>query len=142
MIEEDGFLYPNNNYDHSDLVNFADYLKIPFAGYMYSSLNNYNYSIYFDDVEYWGAYLSSTPTTDNYNSYVSTFNFNNSSILNQDVDRYNGYSVRCFKDEYMNTTYTLTFDSQGGSAVTGQTVLSGEVRTRPYRPTNSGYYFA
>lgn len=39
------------------------------------------------------------------------------------------------------TTYTVTFDSNGGSAVTAQTVESGKTATKPTDPTKSGYTF-
>lgn len=135
MEERDGFLHPNYDYNHSDLINFADYLKIPFAGYVYSNNNN----IAMDGDERFGGYWTSTPINDG-RIFMSWFSNNGFDIESNYWSQ--GYSLRCFKDAYMDTTYTLTFDSQGGSAVTGQTVLSGEIRTRPYRPTNSGYYFA
>lgn len=39
------------------------------------------------------------------------------------------------------TTYTVTFDSDGGSAVTAQTVESGKTATKPADPTKAGYTF-
>ena len=39
-------------------------------------------------------------------------------------------------------TYTVTFDSQGGSAVSSTTVSSGTLATAPANPTRSGYTFA
>jgi len=39
------------------------------------------------------------------------------------------------------TTVTVTFDSQGGSAVEPQTVLSGKAATQPANPTKTGYTF-
>jgi uncharacterized repeat protein (TIGR02543 family) len=38
-------------------------------------------------------------------------------------------------------TYTVTFDSNGGSNVAAQTVESGETATHPANPTQSGYTF-
>ncbi|MBU1107645.1 MAG: InlB B-repeat-containing protein, partial [Candidatus Riflebacteria bacterium] len=40
------------------------------------------------------------------------------------------------------TTYTVTFDSQSGSAVTAQTVESGAKATEPTAPTRTGFTFA
>ncbi len=40
------------------------------------------------------------------------------------------------------TTYTVTFDADGGSAVASQTVTSGECATTPTAPTKEGYTFA
>lgn len=40
-----------------------------------------------------------------------------------------------------NTTYTVTFDSAGGSTVATQTVASGEKASRPSDPQRSGYTF-
>ena len=39
------------------------------------------------------------------------------------------------------TNYTVTFDSNGGSAVTAQTVPSGSTATKPADPTKDGYTF-
>ena len=38
-------------------------------------------------------------------------------------------------------TYTVTFDSNGGSAVTAQTIEAGQKATKPTDPTKSGYDF-
>jgi len=43
--------------------------------------------------------------------------------------------------ETLPTTYTVTFDSDGGSAVTAQTVESGKTATKPADPTKEGYTF-
>ncbi|MCD8314100.1 MAG: InlB B-repeat-containing protein, partial [Firmicutes bacterium] len=40
-----------------------------------------------------------------------------------------------------NTTYTVTFNSNGGSSVSSQTVKSGSTATEPTSPTRSGYTF-
>ena len=39
------------------------------------------------------------------------------------------------------TTYTVTFDSNGGSNISSQTVESGKKATRPTNPTREGYTF-
>ena len=39
------------------------------------------------------------------------------------------------------TTYTVTFETNGGSAVASQTVNSGEKATKPADPTKSGFVF-
>ena len=39
------------------------------------------------------------------------------------------------------TTYTVTFDTDGGSAVAAQTVKAGETATKPTNPTKGGYDF-
>ncbi len=38
-------------------------------------------------------------------------------------------------------TYTVTFDSNGGTAVASQTVTDGDTATKPNDPTREGYYF-
>ena len=40
------------------------------------------------------------------------------------------------------TKYTVTFDSNGGSAVSAQTITKGQKATKPADPTRSGYTFA
>ena len=53
--------------------------------------------------------------------------------------------LACFKlkplEATVTTTYTVTFDSDGGSAVTAQTVESGKTAAKPTDPTKSGYTF-
>lgn len=39
-------------------------------------------------------------------------------------------------------TYTVTFNSNGGSSVTSQTVIEGDTATEPADPTKEGYVFA
>ena len=39
-----------------------------------------------------------------------------------------------------HTTYTVTFDSQGGSAVESQTIIEGNPVKRPSTPTREGYF--
>jgi uncharacterized repeat protein (TIGR02543 family) len=43
--------------------------------------------------------------------------------------------------KWNNVTYTVTFDSNGGSSVSSQSVNSGSTATRPTNPTRSGYTF-
>ena len=45
------------------------------------------------------------------------------------------------KDTHGTTSYQVTYDSRGGSAVTGQTVLSGEKASQPENPTKAGCTF-
>ena len=41
----------------------------------------------------------------------------------------------------VNPTYTVTFDSDGGSAVTGQTIEKGKTATKPENPEKAGHTF-
>ena len=41
----------------------------------------------------------------------------------------------------MEKTFTVTFDSNGGSAVASQTVKEGEKAAKPANPTRDGYTF-
>ena len=45
------------------------------------------------------------------------------------------------KEEQTVTKYTVTFDSNGGSKVSKQTVEAGKVATKPSNPKRSGYTF-
>ncbi len=47
--------------------------------------------------------------------------------------------VSCKKDE--DKTFTVTFDSQGGSEVAAQTVKEGEKATKPTNPTKNALFF-
>ena len=44
-------------------------------------------------------------------------------------------------EEPTATKYTVTFNSDGGSSVSKQTVVSGKTATKPSNPTRSGYTF-
>ena len=61
-----------------------------------------------------------------------------SAILDHD-DEYICVIINPGKAE--NTTYTVTFDSDGGSAVAKQTVEEGKAAAKPADPTRSGYTF-
>lgn len=63
------------------------------------------------------------------------------SINNQDVMPMEFYDIPPQGEPEPTTTYTVTFDSNGGSAVASQTVTSGETATEPVDPTKSGYDF-
>ena len=45
------------------------------------------------------------------------------------------------QQQVVPTTYTVTFDSNGGSAVTAQTIEAGQKATKPADPTKDGYDF-
>ena len=45
------------------------------------------------------------------------------------------------QQQVVPTTYTVTFDSNGGSAVTAQTIEAGQKATKPADPTKAGYDF-
>ena len=128
------WLYYFSNADASS--GFMSYFQIPFAGvrsYYDASLNNQGSN---------GYYWSSSPNSagSNYARYLS---LNSSSVLANDTSsRALGLSVRCFKDTYeAPTTYTLTFDSQGGDEVATWVAVKNTSRTRPENPSKSGFVF-
>ena len=49
--------------------------------------------------------------------------------------------VKAIFEEVPATTYTVTFETNGGSAVTSQTVADGSKATKPADPTKEGYTF-
>ena len=107
------------NYEDTDIgTNFANSFKLPFAGYRDNSSASLN------DQGSYGSFWSSSPNSASSN--LARLLILDSSIVdagNLDLRAY-GLSVRCFKDSYVAPkTYTLTFDSQGGTEVASQTVL-------------------
>ena len=52
-----------------------------------------------------------------------------------------GCSAEDPKDEQTTTTFTVTFNSKGGSAVENQAVNSGELASKPTDPTREGHVF-
>ena len=135
-MHEEVWLYYNYN-DQDIGTNFAGDLKLPFAGYRIYSTADLKHQGSF------GLYWSSSPHSAGSNlarllnldsSYVRAVSSSRRAI---------GLSVRCFKDSYVAPkTYTLTFDSQGGSEVTSQTVVEGQTRSRPAQnPTKTNWTF-
>ena len=51
-------------------------------------------------------------------------------------------SITIKKDDIIPTTYTVSFDTNGGSTVSSQTVNGGGKAIKPSNPTKSGYTFA
>ena len=49
--------------------------------------------------------------------------------------------AQCEEEIPVEKTYTVTFDSKGGSPVVSQTVKEGEKAVKPANPTRSGYTF-
>lgn len=52
-----------------------------------------------------------------------------------------GIVVGCQKDPVVELTYTVTFDSNGGSPIDDQVILNGGKVTRPADPTKEGFLF-
>ena len=52
------------------------------------------------------------------------------------------FFVTCKDEPQQPETYTVTFDSAGGTAVPSQNVVSGETATEPIAPTREGFTFA
>lgn len=52
------------------------------------------------------------------------------------------YSNKTIYAQWKNANYTVSFNSNGGSAVAAQTVAYGQTATEPANPTKSGYTFA
>lgn len=69
----------------------------------------------------------------------SKYNF--STAVTSDLTLYAHWTSASGGGGYVPNTYTVTFDSNGGSAVASQTVISGSCATRPTDPTKSGYIF-
>lgn len=65
-------------------------------------------------------------------------------IIEDENGGYVAITANIVKDEEIpsETTYTVTFNSQGGSSVAAQTVKENETATKPKNPTRSGYTFA
>lgn len=53
-----------------------------------------------------------------------------------------GFGIYIFIDDKLNeTTYFITFDSNGGTRVTGQSVKINECVKKPLNPVRTGYEF-
>lgn len=108
--------------------------------YTVSFESNGGTSIASDDVQEGDKVTKPTdPSRDGYNfkgwysdeALDTPFNFN--TAIEEDTIIY-------AKWEKINT-YTVTFDSQGGTNVSNQTITEGGTVTQPDAPTRSGYYF-
>jgi len=110
------------------------YFKLPFAG----DRDTDTAKIYDQGVN--GSYWTSSPTTSH--NVWGLFLDSSEVSPGKNRSRTRGYSVRCFKDSYVApTTYTLTFNSQGGSSVASQIAVEGETRSRPANPTKTNSIF-
>lgn len=72
---------------------------------------------------------------------TNPYNFN--SPIFRDITLYAKWVEASSPDpvEPPSSTYTVTFDSNGGSAVASQTVAAGTTVAQPTDPTREGYYF-
>ena len=124
----------NLNYKNSlewTWTRFSKDMQIPFVG---SRIVDSSVSL-----DGYGRYWSSTPfPTVNYARY---FYLNPDNLLGMyDYgSRVAGYAIRCFKNEYVKPSYSLTFDTLGGSEVNTWIAEENTPRTRPENPTKSGY---
>lgn len=93
---------------------------------------------------YWSS--SSSVNSLNYHNSASNLFLSSSSVTaSKDIDapRAHGYSVRCFKNDYVAPkTNDVTFEPENGSGATTVQVEDGETTTalNP-EPTKDGYAF-
>lgn len=62
-------------------------------------------------------------------------------IFNEELDIFENYRERVSNVVPAPTTYTISFNSYGGSEVTSQSVVEGQTVTEPENPTREGYTF-
>ena len=107
---------------------FSNDMLIPFAGFRVRTSVDYpGYQGY-----YW------TSSLDRDDAYYFIF-YPDSLYFSSFYTRAVGFSVRCFKNEYVKPSYSLTFDTLGGSEVNTWIAEENTPRTRPENPTKSGY---
>ena len=111
---------------------FAEALKLPSAGY------RHNYYLSFEHRGDYGFYWSSSPIDSNraYNLLILSDFINPQRVGDS---RSTGFPVRCLRN---SNIVDVTFDSQGWSDVTSQSVAIGETITEPEAPTKEDYSFA
>ena len=132
---------PSSTKSYTSLNSFNDStfktaFKLPLAGGRSSS----NASLYNQGSD--GNYWSSSPTSASSSNARLLYLYSSDVHANSNYYRAYGFSVRCFKDSYVAPqTYTLTFDSQDGTEVESQTVVEGQTRSRPAKPTKTDYVF-
>ncbi len=72
------------------------------------------------------------------------YDFKGWAVNGKTVDTTNGYTITgdvVFTAQWEKQTYTVTFDSMGGSKINDQKVKYQETATKPTDPTKSGYTF-
>ena len=62
-------------------------------------------------------------------------------IFNEELDIFENYREKVSNVVPAPTTYTVSFNSYGGSEVTSQSVVEGQTVTEPEDPTREGYEF-
>jgi len=105
--------------------NIADFIGVEVDGYLIN-VSDYNVESGSTIVELKKAYLESLSSGEH-----------TLKIRYHDGEASTKFTVK----DAAPTTYTVTFDSDGGSAVTAQTVESGKTATKPADPTREGYTF-
>ena len=90
--------------------------------------------------------LVSKPSNPTKSGYTFDGWYSDSALTNKwnfstDVVTYNMTLYAKWIENTVETYYTVTFDSNGGSLVSSQTVKSGGLVSKPSNPTKSGYTF-
>jgi uncharacterized protein (TIGR02145 family) len=87
--------------------------------------------------DWWSSTESNSSTT-----YIRYLGYYYNGFLRGNYDKSNAYSLRCLQnDSEAPVTYTLTFDSDGGSAIDPLELLAGASITPPAEPTKAGHTF-
>ncbi|PKK96328.1 MAG: hypothetical protein CVV58_06915, partial [Tenericutes bacterium HGW-Tenericutes-3] len=112
-----------------------------------------SYELYdgINDAENPASYTVATPTITlaaptkagyTFDGWYDTAEFDNLIITTIDLGTTGNLTLYAKFTEIVGTSYTVTFDSNEGSAVTEQTVPENDYAIEPTDPTKSGYTFA
>jgi len=101
-----------------------------------------SYNVYYSTTDSGSGYLEESPTTTSFDSIgndTTVTHYFRVSAVNSAGE--GSPSSWVSVGPVTINTHTVTFDSNEGSAVSSQTVNSGETATRPANPTKAGYSF-
>lgn len=120
-----------DSYCFTHYLEFQQWANLPYAGYIQKGkLEHAN------DGEHVGWYYSSSP---GYYGWTATFSVYDMSVGSSDKIDPELYPVRCFKDLTSEENVTITFETNGWSAVNAQTIKKWWKVTQPIDP-KKGYY--
>jgi|GEM_PF-1183841 uncharacterized protein (TIGR02145 family)/uncharacterized repeat protein (TIGR02543 family) len=117
------------NSPNTDATNETGFTALP-GGYRY----NYGTYSFLGQYGHWWT----SAEKDSGNTWNRDMHFNDATLFRNNYNKRYGFSVRCIQG---GNQYNVTFNSQGGSAVSSQLVNSGSHTTEPVASTRTGYTF-
>ena len=131
--------FDSDTVEESDLTIYAKWISIPYT----ISFESNSGTAVESQVEEYGT-LASEPTAPTRTGYTFSGWFTDSGLTNEwdfSTDTVGASDFTLYADWTINN-YMVSFESNGGSAVSGESVTYGTLVTEPNEPTRTGYTFS